>query len=136
MYVDIHCEQIFGKVFHLSPGQISLQFIALLIGAVLGEQLAGLGSDLLVNWRTELAGGLRVPEYRLPLAYPGFVLSIVGIISKYMLCVFADSVRFINSPLVWGVQLQNATPGVWNVTPVRFDLCCPLFLYSAHINRT
>ncbi|PSR71886.1 hypothetical protein PHLCEN_2v12230 [Hermanssonia centrifuga] len=89
---------IFGQVFHLSPGPIGLQFISLIIGAVLGEQLAGLGSDLLANTRTKRAGGIRLPEYRLPLVYPGFVLAIIGVI-------------------IWGVQLQNATPGVWNVTP-------------------
>ncbi|KAL4245865.1 hypothetical protein ABKN59_008794 [Abortiporus biennis] len=96
--MTIFVPQIFGEVFHLTPGQIGLQFAALLIGAVLGEQLAGYGSDLLVNIRTRKAGGERLPEYRLPFAYPGFILAIVGLI-------------------VWGVQLQNAVPGEWNVTP-------------------
>ncbi|KAJ7118802.1 MFS multidrug transporter [Mycena epipterygia] len=90
--------QLFGEKFHLGPGQMSLQFIALLIGGVLGEQVAGYGSDVLVNWRTKRAGGRRVPEFRLALATPGFLLSIVGVI-------------------VWGVQLQNGTVGKWNVTP-------------------
>ncbi|KAJ7439457.1 MFS multidrug transporter [Mycena latifolia] len=90
--------QLFGLKFHLTPGQISLQFIALLIGGVLGEQLAGYGSDRLVNWRTKRAGGRRIPEFRLALAPPRFLLAIIGLI-------------------VWGVQLQNATPGKWNVTP-------------------
>ena len=56
--------------------------IALLLGAVIGEPLAGYGSDLLVSWRTKRAGGERLPEYRLPLAYPGFVLAFVGLISR------------------------------------------------------
>jgi len=72
--------------------------IAQLIGALLGELLAGVGSDYFVNWRTRRTGE-RVPEYRLAMVYPGgFLLSIVGLV-------------------VWGVQLQNATPGVWNITP-------------------
>ncbi|THH29771.1 hypothetical protein EUX98_g4423 [Antrodiella citrinella] len=89
---------IFGEIFHLTSGQVGLQFIALTVGAVIGELLAGRGSDMLVNWRTKRAGGKRLPEYRLLLAYPGFIFSFIGLI-------------------VWGVQLQNATPGVWNVTP-------------------
>ncbi|KAF8591658.1 MFS multidrug transporter [Ramaria rubella] len=89
--------QIFGKKFNLSPGQIGLQMLAQLTGAILGELLAGPGSDAFVNRRAKRTG-LRVPEYRLLLAYPGFMLSIVGLI-------------------VWGVQLQNATPEVWNITP-------------------
>ena len=67
----------------MSPGQIGLQFIALFIGAVLGEQLAGLGSDMLVNYRTKRAGGVRRPDYRLPLAYPGVVLCMVGMIGEH-----------------------------------------------------
>ncbi|KAJ7754339.1 MFS general substrate transporter [Mycena maculata] len=90
--------QLFGEKFHLIPGQIGLQFVALLIGGVLGEQLAGYGSDRLVSWRTKRAGGERVPEFRLALAPPGFLLAIIGLI-------------------IWGTQLQNATPGKWNVTP-------------------
>ena len=61
-----------------------MQFIALLIGAIIGEPLAGYGSDLLVAWRTRRADGERKPEYRLPLAYPGFVLAIVGLLGKVL----------------------------------------------------
>ncbi|KAJ7661697.1 major facilitator superfamily domain-containing protein [Mycena rosella] len=90
--------QLFGENFHLTPGQMSLQFISLLVGAVLGEQIAGYGSDVLVNWRTKRAGGRRVPEFRLILATPGFLLAIIGVI-------------------IWGIQLQNGVEGKWNVTP-------------------
>jgi hypothetical protein len=55
--------------------------IAPLIGAILGELFAGIGSDYLVNWRTKRTG-VRVPEYRLSLVYPGFLLSIVGLIGE------------------------------------------------------
>ncbi|KAJ7093782.1 MFS general substrate transporter [Mycena epipterygia] len=88
--------QLFGRKFHFKAGQQSLQLIAILIGGVLGEQLAGRGSDLLVNWRTKRNGGRRVPEFRLVLATPGFLLCILGL-------------------MIWGVQVQNITK--WNVTP-------------------
>ncbi|KAF8208584.1 MFS multidrug transporter [Mycena galopus ATCC 62051] len=77
--------QVFGEKFHLGPGQMSLQFISLLIGGVLGEQLAGYGSDLISNWRTKRAGGRRVPEFRLTLAFPGFLIAIVGVVG-YRIC--------------------------------------------------
>ncbi|KAF8589747.1 MFS multidrug transporter [Ramaria rubella] len=95
--VTIFVPQIFGKQFGLTPGQIGLQMFAQLIGAILGELLSGLGSDAYVSWRARRTG-IRLPEYRLTLVYPGFVFSIVGLV-------------------VWGVQLQNAKPGVWNITP-------------------
>jgi hypothetical protein len=73
--------QIFGKKFGLTPGQIGLQMFAQLIGGVLGEQFAGRGSDAFVNWRAKRTG-IRVPEYRLTLAYPGFLISIAGLIGE------------------------------------------------------
>lgn len=73
--------------FHLTPGPFSLQFIALLIGALIGEPLAGYGGDKLVEWRTKRAGGERIPEYRLPLAYLGFLLSVVGMIGT-LSCIY------------------------------------------------
>ncbi|KAJ7460933.1 MFS multidrug transporter [Mycena galericulata] len=112
--MTIQIPQLFGEKFHLTPGQMSLQFISLLIGAVLGEQLAGYGSDVLVNWRTRRAGGRRIPEFRLALAPPGFMLAIIGLI-------------------VWGIQLQNATVGKWNVTP---DIGSAIALFGQQLVTT
>ncbi|EIW84530.1 MFS general substrate transporter [Coniophora puteana RWD-64-598 SS2] len=112
--MPIFIPQLVGVTFRLTPGQMSLQFIGLLIGAVLGELLAGPGSDLYVNWRArqrlaapaqpdgDASAVIKValwPEDRLIPAAPGFILVIVGLI-------------------IWGAQLQNATPGKWNVTPI------------------
>ncbi|KAF7982219.1 hypothetical protein HWV62_29414 [Athelia sp. TMB] len=96
--MTVYVPQLFGEIFHLEAGQVSLQFLALLVGAVLGEQIAGFGSDKFVSWRTRQNGGVRKPESRLAIAPIGFILAIVGLI-------------------VWGVQLQNATVGKWNITP-------------------
>ncbi|EIN08489.1 MFS general substrate transporter [Punctularia strigosozonata HHB-11173 SS5] len=90
--------QFFGAKFGLDAAQVGLQFVALVIGAVLGEQVAGYGSDRLVRWRSAKAGGAREPEMRLPASYPGFVLAAVGLV-------------------IWGVRLQQAKEGRWNVTP-------------------
>ncbi|EIW84531.1 MFS general substrate transporter [Coniophora puteana RWD-64-598 SS2] len=111
--MPVFIPQLFGVKFHLTPGTTGLQFIGLLIGALLGEFIAGPGSDAFVNWRARrrrTATGAVVnekqelrtaiwPEDRLVLATPGFLLAIVGLI-------------------IWGVQLQNAQIGHWNVTPL------------------
>lgn len=87
---------------------MSLQFISLLIGGVLGEQIAGYGSDVLVNWRTKRAGGRRIPEFRLALATPGFLLSIVGVIGQHH-CSFSllpfTTERFFNQSGVYNCRM-------------------------------
>ncbi|KZP19621.1 MFS general substrate transporter [Athelia psychrophila] len=98
VFMTVYVPQLFGEIFHLEAGPISLQFLALLVGAVLGEQCAGYGSDRFVNWRARKTGGVRVPESRLAIAPIGFCLAIIGLV-------------------VWGVQLNNATVGKWNITP-------------------
>ncbi|KAF7357643.1 MFS multidrug transporter [Mycena sanguinolenta] len=105
--------QVYGEKFHFGPGQISLQFIPLIIGSVLGEQLAGYGSDVIANWRTRRVGR-RIPEFRLALAVPGFAISIIGVV-------------------VWGIQLQNAKPGKWNVTP---DVASAIGLFGEQVVAT
>ncbi|KAJ6466366.1 MFS multidrug transporter [Mycena sanguinolenta] len=104
---------VYGEKFHFGPGQISLQFIPLIIGSVLGEQLAGYGSDVIANWRTRRVGR-RVPEFRLALAIPGFAISIIGVV-------------------VWGIQLQNAKVGKWNVTP---DVASAIGLFGEQVVAT
>lgn len=73
------------KLFRLTPGKVGLQFIALLVGGFLGEQLGGRGSDWLVRWRTKRNGGTRLPEYRLGLALPGLAMCIAGLIGQFPL---------------------------------------------------
>mgnify|MGYP001604740030 CR=1 FL=1 len=68
-----------GIKYGLNAQQIGLQFIAALIGSILGEPIAGYGSDKYIAWRTKQAKGQREPEMRLPVALPGFVLSVSGI---------------------------------------------------------
>ncbi|KAJ7242882.1 MFS general substrate transporter [Mycena haematopus] len=106
--------QVFGEKFHFGPGQISLQFIPLLIGSILGEQLAGYGSDVIANWRTKRANGRRLPEYRLALAVPGFLIAIIGVV-------------------IWGLQLENAKVGKWNVTP---DVASAIALFGEQVVAT
>jgi hypothetical protein len=89
---------IFGEKFGLDAQSIGLQYIALIIGSVLGEQLSGPLSDAFLN-RYSRRTGHSHPVHRLWISYIGFLTVIVGI-------------------LVWGIQLQHAKQGVWNVTPL------------------
>jgi len=97
--LTVEIPALLGQKYELNEQQIGLQFVGAVVGAVLGELVAGKGSDLYVAWRTKRANGERQPEMRLPFALPGFILAAVGII-------------------VFGVQLQNTEAGHWNVTPV------------------
>ncbi|KAJ5725005.1 uncharacterized protein N7483_006362 [Penicillium malachiteum] len=86
----------FGEKFNFSAQQIGLQFIAIIIGCVLGEQVSGPGSDWFLK-RIRKSKGNSHPSDRLWLAYIAFSTIIAGL-------------------LTWGFQLKKAGT-VWNVTP-------------------
>lgn len=90
--------QVAGEKFHLDAEGIGLQFIAIMLGLVLGEILGGFGSDRWMAWSTLRRGGIRVIEDRLWLAYPGLILVVVGLV-------------------LWGVKTQQAPEGHWVVSP-------------------
>jgi MFS family permease len=79
---------VFGERFNLDAQGIGLQYIALIVGSIMGEQLGGPISDLFLNHYSRRTGHNH-PVHRLWISYVGFVTVIVGI-------------------LVWGIQLQNA----------------------------
>ncbi|PWY68402.1 MFS general substrate transporter [Aspergillus heteromorphus CBS 117.55] len=93
LVVEMHTA--FGKKFHFGPQQNGLQFIAIMIGGLLGEQLSGRTSDWFLQTLHKKRGYHR-PADRLWLSDIGFGTVIAGL-------------------LVWGFQLQKAT--TWNVTP-------------------
>lgn len=115
--ITVEMPQVMGEKFHLDPQQTGLQFIAIVIGSVIGEQLSGPASDWLVHYvhrrrlakeanggeiyRTQTIGGTTNvdPIPRLYLAYVGFITAGVGLI-------------------VWGIESQVAKPGNWTVTPL------------------
>jgi len=90
--------QAVGEKFNLDSQSLGLQYLAIIIGSVIGEQLSGPMSDWFLTTYSARAGA-RAPAQRLWLSYPGFVTVIVGL-------------------MVWGVQLQNAAAGHWDVTPM------------------
>lgn len=85
----------FGEKFGLNAQQTGLQFIPIIIGSVIGEQVAGPTSDYFMKVYRKRKGRL-CPADRLWLTYIGFLTIIAGL-------------------LVWGFQLERAK--TWNVTP-------------------
>ncbi|KAJ5704299.1 hypothetical protein N7493_011437 [Penicillium malachiteum] len=86
----------FGEKFNFNAQQIGLQFIAIIIGCVLGEQISGPGSDWFLQ-RIRKSKATSHPSDRLWLAYIAFSTIIAGL-------------------LTWGFQLKKAGT-TWNVTP-------------------
>ncbi|KAL1645252.1 hypothetical protein SLS58_003959 [Diplodia intermedia] len=101
VFMTVEIPQIFLPKFALNPQQIGLQFLGIIVGSVLGEQMAGPLSDVWMNRRVKRdPAALRPPaEHRLWLSWFGFLLAIVGLV-------------------VFGVRTQQAVPMHWNVTPI------------------
>jgi MFS family permease len=85
----------FGEKFNFSPQQIGLQFIAIIIGSLIGEQLSGPMSDRFLKFLNERKGHAIAAD-RLWLSYIGYATVFAGL-------------------LTWGFQLENVES--WNVTP-------------------
>ncbi|KAL4923077.1 major facilitator superfamily domain-containing protein [Aspergillus undulatus] len=99
--ITVEVPQLLQENFVLNAEQLGLQFLGVIIGTVLGEQIGGSMSDMWMNWRTRKLGpGDRPePEFRLWLSYPGVVLTIVGVI-------------------IFLVCTQQSDEGHWQVAPI------------------
>jgi len=93
----IEIPQLYGPKFEFNAQELGLQFIAIIIGTIIGEQLGGPLSDWWMN-RHEKRGNQSAYEYRLWLSYPGYLITVIGLI-------------------VFLVRIQQAPEGKWNVTP-------------------
>ena len=96
---SVEVPQLLQSKFELNAQQLGLQFLGLIIGSLLGEQLGGFMSDMWMNGRAKRIGQKPPPEFRLWLSYIGFLLAIAGMV-------------------VFLVCTANATQGVWTVKPV------------------
>jgi MFS family permease len=94
-----------GERFHLDAQQTGLQFLAMLIGSILGELISGPVSDLFQKRRSRKYGiGFEDPSVatnRLQISYIGFVASIVGLI-VWGVCIAQASSQWTVKPLVGG----------------------------------
>lgn len=95
----VETPQVFGPLFLLDAQQLSLQYISLIIGSIIGELLAGPLSDRWMKFCFKKRGGKRIIADRLWISYYGFLCVIVGLI-------------------IWGVYLFKAERGHWIITPL------------------
>jgi MFS family permease len=96
----VEIPQLFGEKFHFNAQQLGLQFLGLIIGSIIGEQIGGHSSDLWMRGRAKrIAPRKTAPEFRLWLSYFGILLTICGMV-------------------VFLVRIQQAPEGQWNVTPI------------------
>ncbi|KAF7903311.1 uncharacterized protein EAF01_006360 [Botrytis porri] len=97
--ITVELPQLFAEKFGFNAQQLCYQFLALIIGSVIGEQLGGNLSDFWMNRKARKTGVQSAPEHRLWLSYAGFVLTIVGAV-------------------VFLVRTEQAENMHWNITPV------------------
>ena len=96
----VEIPQLFGEKFHLNAQQTGLQFLGLIIGSVIGEQIGGRTSDLWMRRGGKgTVTGRPAPEFRLWLSYIGYGLTICGLV-------------------VFLVRIEQAEEMHWNVTPI------------------
>ncbi|KAK5800153.1 hypothetical protein VI817_002365 [Penicillium citrinum] len=95
----VEVPQLLQEKFELNAEQLGLQFLGLIIGSLIGEQMGGVLSDFWMNRRARTINRKPDPEFRLWLSYFGFALTIIGII-------------------VFLVCTQESPAGHWNVTPI------------------
>lgn len=96
---SVEVPQLLQHKFELNAEQLGLQFLGLIIGSLLGEQLGGIMSDLWMSWRARRIGHMPAPEFRLWLSYIGFLLSMAGMI-------------------IFLVCTEQARDGKWTVVPI------------------
>lgn len=97
---SVEVPQLLQAKFHLNAEQIGLQFLGLIIGSLLGEQMGGFMSDMWMNFRARRIGRRPVPEFRLWLSYVGFLLTIAGMVIFLVCTEQAPNGRWVVSPVI------------------------------------
>lgn len=98
--LTVEIPQIFTPKFGFNAQQIGLQFIGMIVGSVLGEQIGGRGSDFFM--RRFGTKSKSAHESRLWIAYPGFITAIVGLI---VFCVQVDRLKSYNVTPIVGIAI-------------------------------
>lgn len=78
--ITIEIPQLFPELFSVNTQQVGLQFLGLIVGSVLGEQIGGLLSDKWMAWRAHRTRSSVPAEFRLWLSYLGYLLTICGVV--------------------------------------------------------
>ncbi|KXS95736.1 hypothetical protein AC578_5297 [Pseudocercospora eumusae] len=65
--------------YHFTPFQAGLVYISPFVGGVLGTAVAGKVSDIIVRWMARRNGGIYEPEFRLVMAMPIAIFTVIGL---------------------------------------------------------
>lgn len=95
----VEVPHLLQEKFELNAEQLGMQFLGIIIGSVIGEQMGGVLSDLWMRRRSQRINRKAEPEFRLWLSYFGFALTIIGVI-------------------VFLVCTQESPSGHWSVAPI------------------
>ncbi|KAL4896853.1 major facilitator superfamily domain-containing protein [Aspergillus ambiguus] len=98
--VTVEVPQLLQEKFGLNAEQLGLQFLGVIIGTVLGEQIGGSMSDYWMNRRARKLQQRPDPEYRIWLSYPGTILTIVGVIVFLVCTQQAPEKHWVVSPII------------------------------------
>ena len=96
--ITIEIPQVYPEKFHFNTQEVGLQFLSVIIGSVIGEQVGGFISDQWMWQRQKRTGKAPAPEFRLWLSYIGHALAICGMV-------------------VFTIMLGQASE-TWTITPV------------------
>lgn len=117
-YANVACgvelTSLFHEKFDFNPQQIGLQFLSLIVGCILGEQLGGWISDSWMRRMRHKKAHVHI-EDRLWISYLGFATAIAGLIIYGVLLGRIDDGRWRFGPLV---GLCAASFGLQIVTTV------------------
>ncbi|OQE42189.1 hypothetical protein PENCOP_c004G08268 [Penicillium coprophilum] len=95
----VEVPQLLQEKFELNSEQLGMQFLGVIIGSVIGEQMGGVLSDFWMSRRSQRINRKAEPEFRLWLSYFGFALTIIGVI-------------------IFLVCTQESPSGHWSVSPI------------------
>jgi Major Facilitator Superfamily len=121
--LTVEIPQIFTPKYHFNAQQIGLQFIGMIIGSVLGEQLGGRGSDFFMRRASAKLGRNRhvAPEHRIWVSYLGFVAVIIGLV---VFCVQVDSLMVYNVTPIVGIGIAAFGNQIITTVLVTYAVDC------------
>lgn len=98
--ITVEVPQLLQEKFSLNTEQLGLQFLGVIIGSLLGEQIGGSLSDFWMNRRARKIRAKPDPEFRLWLSYPGILLAVAGTIVFLVCTEQAPEGNWVVSPIV------------------------------------
>ncbi|KAE8447004.1 hypothetical protein EG329_011138 [Mollisiaceae sp. DMI_Dod_QoI] len=121
--LTVEIPQLFTPKYHFNAQQIGLQFIGMIVGSVLGEQLGGRGSDLWMRHSktpSRSSSGAN-PEHRIWVAYPGFITVIIGIV---VFCIQVENLKHYNVTPIVGIAISAFGNQIITTVLVTYAVDC------------